>query len=494
VDILRITKLNEVYIKIHCNTGLAYELSEYFSFKVPGAEWSPKFKAKVWDGKIRLFNIMSGTLYAGLLYAVEKFCQDRKYEIEYSDDFSATEFSLKEAKKFIDTLNLPDKYKARDYQLDAFVYAVRNNRALFLSPTASGKSFIIYLITRYYQHVSKGRCRILIVVPSISLVTQLAGDFADYGMSLDGNVHQITGGVDKKTSYPITISTWQSIYKLDKKYFKQFDLVMGDEAHLFKAKSLISILTKCEEAPYRFGFTGTLDGSKTNKLVLEGLFGRVRKVTTTAELIAKGTLSSFKIKAIVLNYPEHIRKESANKRKIYTEEIDFIVTNPRRNRFIRNLALSLKGNTMVLFQFVDKHGKVLYDMIKSAAGDRNVYYVSGEIEGEDRELIRKAVEKDKDCIIVASVVFATGVNIVNLQNIIFSSPSKSRIRNLQAIGRVLRKSATSTEAELFDIADDLQWKSRKNHTLKHFIERIQIYSQEKFPYKIYPVKLKDNDD
>lgn len=437
---------------------------------------------------------MAGTLYAGLLYAVEQFCQDRKYEIEYVDDFSATEFSIKEADKFIQTLNLPAKYKARDYQLEAFVHAIRDRRALFLSPTASGKSFIIYLITRYYQHVSRGRCKCLIIVPTTSLVAQLASDFADYGMSIDGSVHQITGGVDKKTTFPITISTWQSIYKLDKKYFKQFDLVIGDEAHLFKAKSLISILTKCEEAPYRFGFTGTLDGSKTNKLVLEGLFGRVRKVTTTAELIAKGTLSKFEIKAIVLNYPNSVRQMVSKKKRIYSEEIDYIVTNQQRNRFIKNLALSLKGNTMVLFQFVDKHGKILYDMIQAAAGDRKVFYVSGEIEGADRETIRRAVEEEQDCIIVASVVFATGVNIVNLRNIIFASPSKSRIRNLQAIGRVLRKSETSTEAELFDIADDLHWKGRKNHTLKHFIERIQIYSQEKFPYKIYPVKLKDRND
>lgn len=438
---------------------------------------------------------MTGLLYTGLLYAIEQFCQERRYEIHYIDDFSAFEFAVIEAEAFIKKLNIPDKYQTRDYQLDAFVDAVRERRALFLSPTASGKSFIIYLITRYYLNALKSKGKCLIIVPTTSLVSQLASDFSDYGLSLDGMVHGITGGVVKQTDCPITISTWQSIYKLDKKYFKQFTLVIGDEAHLFKAKSLVSILTKCEEAPYRFGFTGTLDGTKTHKLVLEGLFGRVRRVTTTTRLIEQHHLSNFRVKAIVLRYSPDVCRFVATKKKTYAEEIDFIVTYHQRNRFIKNLALSLKGNTLVLFQYVDKHGKVLYDMIKAAAPEgRNIYYVSGDVEASAREDIRRAVEQDEDCIIVASLVFATGINIVNLRNIIFASPSKSRIRVLQSIGRVLRRSSTSQEAELFDIADDLHWKTRKNFTLLHFLERIKIYAQEKFPYKIYPVELKDKDE
>lgn len=488
-DILSVSQLNESYIKITCEPGIAYELNDFFTFDVPGAKWSPQFKSKFWDGKIRLYNVMAGTLYAGLLTYVEHFCQERQYELEYLDDFSATEFSVKEAEDFIKTLKLPAKFAVRDYQLEAFIHAVRHRRALFLSPTASGKSFIIYLTIRYYQHVNR-KAKCLIVVPTTSLVSQLAGDFADYGLPIDGNVHKIYAGEDKQTDLPITISTWQSIYKMDKRYFGSFDVVIGDEAHLFKAKSLTSILSKCEEAQYRFGFTGTLDGTHTHKLVLEGLFGRVRSVTTTAKLIEQKHLSNFKVKAIVLRHNDLVCKEMA--KKTYADEIDYIVSNQRRNRFIKNLSLSLKGNTLILFQFIDKQGKVLYDLISEAAADgRKVFYVSGDIQGEEREAIRRAVEEETDCIIVASMVFATGINIVNLRNIIFASPSKSRIRNLQSIGRVLRRSATSTEAVLFDIADDLHWKTRQNHTLKHFIERIKLYSQEKFPYKVYPVSFKE---
>ena len=266
-------------------------------------------------------------------------------------------------------------------------------------------------------------------------------------------------------------------------------MVIGDEAHLFKAKSLTSIMGKMTNCKYRFGFTGTLDGTQTNKLVLEGVFGAVRRVTTTAELIEQKHLADFEIKCIVLSYPDEIRKDII--KKTYQEEIDFIVRNEARNKFIKNLALSLKGNTLILFQYVEKHGDVLYDMIKTAAGDRHIYYVSGRTEADDREFIRKIVETEKDAIIVASSgVFSTGVNIRNLYNVIFSSPSKSRIKNLQSIGRVLRKSEIKDSAVLYDIADDLSWKSKPNYTIEHFKERIKIYSEESFPFKIYKVSLK----
>jgi superfamily II DNA or RNA helicase len=277
---------------------------------------------------------------------------------------------------------------------------------------------------------------------------------------------------------------------MPKEFFKQFDVVIGDEAHLFKAKSLTSILSNLDSCRYRFGFTGTLDGTQTHKLVLEGLFGPVRKVTTTAELIDQKHLADFKIKIIVLSYPEEIRKMIARSAD-YQAEMDYIVRLEARNKFIRNLALSLDGNTLLLFQFVEKHGKELFSKIKDEATGRNVYYVSGSVEGEEREEIRKIVETEQNAIIVASYgTFSTGVNIRNLHNVIFSSPSKSKIRNLQSIGRGLRKSDTKDSATLYDIADDMSWKEKKNFTLLHFMERVKIYNEEKFEYKIFKVNLK----
>jgi len=302
MEIIRVEKHDETYNKIFCEPGTAFELSEYFTFEVPGAKFMPAYKNKVWDGKVRMFNTMTCLLYGGLNNYIKKFCEDRGYSYEEDDCFAANEFSVAEALDFIKTIKLPESYTPRDYQLEAFVYAIRHNRALMLSPTASGKSFIIYLLVRYYH------ARTLIIVPTTSLVSQLASDFADYGFLSDRFVHRIFAGQDKQTDKPITISTWQSLYKMPKEYFQQFDVVIGDEAHLFKAKSLTSILSMLDNCKYRFGFTGTLDGTQTHKLVLEGLFGAVRQVTTTATLIDQKHLSSFHIKAIVLKYPDEIKK------------------------------------------------------------------------------------------------------------------------------------------------------------------------------------------
>ena len=480
---VQIEKVNETYNKIIADPSTIMELSGYFTFDIPGAKFTPAYRNKMWDGKIRLLNSMTCQLYAGLNRYVENFCKTRNYEVEYLSDFSTDEFSVIEAKEFINTINLPEKYNARDYQLEAFIHAVRERRALMLSPTASGKSFIIYLIARYYN------ARTLIIVPTTSLVSQLASDFADYGFVSDKFVHRVFAGQDKQTDKPVTISTWQSIYKMPKEYFKQFDVVIGDEAHLFKAKSLTSILSMLDNCKYRFGFTGTLDGTQTHKLVLEGLFGPVKKVTSTAELIEQKHLAEFKIKAIVLSYPEEVRKMIARSAD-YQAEMDYLVKLEARNKFIRNLALSLEGNTLLLFQYVDKHGKGLYDNLVKESKDRKIFYVSGEVDGEEREEIRKIVETEKNAIIVASYgTFSTGVNIRNLHNVIFSSPSKSKVRNLQSIGRGLRKSDSKDSATLYDIADDMTWKSKKNFTLLHFMARIAIYNEEKFPYKIYNVSI-----
>jgi len=482
MDIIEIERFDETYNRIICDPGIGFELNEYFTFEVPGAKFMPAVRNKVWDGKIRLYNVMSCLLYAGLNKYIEEFANKRNYTIIYKSDFSADEFSLKEAFEFINTINLPSKYQPRDYQMHAFTYAVRNRRALMLSPTASGKSFIIYLIARYYN------ARTLIIVPTTSLVSQLASDFTDYGFVSDRFVHRIFAGQDKQTDKPITISTWQSIYKMPKEYFEQFNVVIGDEAHLFKAKSLTSIMSKLNLCRYRFGFTGTLDGTQTNQLVLEGLFGPVRKVTTTAELIEQRHLTKFEIKAIILKYPDNIRQQLRN--ADYQAELDFLVRNDARNRFIMNLTLSLSGNTLLLFQFVEKHGSVLYDMIKDCG--RKVFYVHGGVDGEEREEIRKLLETEENAIVIASVgTFSTGVNIPSLRNIISASPSKSKIRTLQSIGRVLRKSAGKDGATLYDIADDLTWKTKKNFTIMHFVARMVIYNEEKFDYRLYPVNLKD---
>ena len=489
---ITITKVNEVYGKVTCERHVARELSEYFTFFVPGYQFVPAYRNRIWDGKIRLFNLQTSQLYLGLIPYLTEFCDEREYA--YSHDLIEDEYSVYHAHKFFDTLNLHSNGKpigVREHQQNAFIEAIQKRRTLLLSPTASGKSLIIYLLFRQlldYQDL-KG----LIIVPTTSLVEQLYTDFQDYssenGFDVEDNVHRIYQGKEKVTDKKLTISTWQSLYKLPPEYFQQFDYVIGDEAHLFKAQSLTSILTACVNAKYRIGLTGTLDGTKTHKLVLEGLFGPTKRVITTKELIDKKQLSPFNIKCLVLKHSDEICQEM--KDKSYPDELKFLIESENRNRFIRNLAVSLNKNTLVLFQ-MKKHGKLLYEMIKEKAIGRNVFFVDGDVETDVREEIRRLMEISENAIFVASFgTTSTGINIKNLHNIIFTSPSKSRVRNLQSIGRGLRQSDNKEIATLYDIADDLRIKKHTNFTLQHFVERVKIYNEEQFSFKIYNIGLKN---
>jgi len=185
-------------------------------------------------------------------------------------------------------------------------------------------------------------------------------------------------------------------------------------------------------------------------------------------------------------------KHPPNKFETFEEEVKYIIGHNRRNNFIKNLALDLKGNTLILYARVEGHGQPLYEMINNNTTDnRHVFFVHGGVDTQDREQVREITEREDNAIIVASYgTFSTGINIKRLHNVIFASPSKSRIRNLQSIGRVLRKGNGKMKATLYDIADDICYKSRKNYTLNHLIERIKVYNEEKFNYDIVNIPLK----
>ena len=502
---ITILKKNESTALVDCDAGIAQELSEYFSFFVPGYKYMKLYKRRIWDGKIRLFNAVNRELPAGLYPFVDEFCKRNGYTLltessDYGSPLDKNEQNPEIIYKYIKDLNLQSRgnpIDIRDYQFDAVMKALNLNRCVLLSPTGSGKSLIIYCLSQIWlKYISNGfryphAGRVLIVVPTTSLVEQMEKDFIDYGYSPQG-IHKIYSGKDKDNiNSSIVISTWQSIYKLPKDWFDQFGMVIGDECHGFKSKSLTDIMNKCTEAKYRIGTTGTLDNAQVHHLVLQGLFGKIHRVTTTKELQDNNTLAKLDINIVILKYDEKARKDFG--KKTYHEEIDFIVGHEARNRFVRNLALSSSGNTLVLFQRVDAHGKPLFDLInEKAEKGRKVFYVSGEVETNDREAIRQITEKQKDAIIVASLgTFSTGINIRNLHNIIFASPSKSQIKVLQSIGRGLRQSDDGRSTTLYDITDDIHYKGRKNYALLHGEERVKIYNKEKFNFKIIEVPIGD---
>ena len=487
---LWVRKLDEVYVQVEASAGIHRELSEYFKFRVPGYQFMPAYKAHMWDGYIRLYNA-NGTIYSGLVDHIKKFADERQYLIEIDKNVTdrQTGFQREDAQKFLQTLKLP--HVPHEHQIDAVHDAIVNNRRLLLCPTASGKSLIIYALTRWYHE------KTLIIVPTVGLVSQMTADFKDYSdndhtFDYSNDIHTIYQGQDKNTKKPVVITTWQSIYKQPKMWFDQFGLVIGDEVHSFKATCLKSIMTNLTNTKYRFGTTGTLDGTMTHQLVLEGLFGKTLEVVKSKQLMDKKLLANLSITCACLKYSEAECK--AVKKMNYQEEVKYLVEHKERNKFIRNLAISQKQNSLVLFQFVE-HGKHLFDEIKKKLAKedpkRKVFFVAGETEKDARENIRKLTEKEKNAIIVASSgVFSTGINIRNLKVLIFVSPTKSRIKTLQSIGRTLRLGDDSDQATVFDLVDDLSYKTHKNFAVKHFFERVKIYNGEKFKFKIVQVNLK----
>lgn len=501
-DKIELEKIDDVYMRVIADAGTLQEISEFFSFQPPGYEFSPKYKARVWDGYIRLITPFKPFLYIGLLSLLKQFCEIREYELIVNDGLDDIEdipddYGYKLAKE----MNIP--YSLRDYQNKYIVNAIRHKRSLSLSPTASGKSLMIYLIAMNYYKAF--RHRTLIIVPTISLVQQMAGDFEEYGCDVD-LIYKIQGGVEKETNKAFVISTWQSLQRLPKDWFSQFTVVIGDEAHLFTGKSISGIMEKCTNATYRFGFTGTITSdSKTHQLVLQGLFGKVEKFIATKDLIEEGTVANFKIKCLVLNYPSDVKKKfrsginkfnkdsgPMSKTKKYSAEREFIVNNHKRNLFIRNLVWSLNDqNNLILFELVEKHGKLLEPLLRKEG--RELHFIHGSTSGEERERIRHLIENDPEKrhdILASSGVFSTGISLKRLDNLILVNGGKSEIRNLQSIGRTLRKGNGSDNATLYDIADNLSEGSFVNYTLNHFRKRIEIYSSEEFPFKIYNIDLK----
>ena len=463
-------KVDEVFMQVQCDKGLARDLYDFFSYTVPNAKFMPSVKNRYWDGKVRLFSIKTNKIYIGLLPYVDEFCRERGYDIVGINDIIGEKHREKCSQSWLADLNLP--FEPREYQIDAFNTATQYGRQLLLSPTASGKSLIIYLLARYYNK------KTIIIVPTTSLVEQMAKDFKDYGY--DKEICKIYGGQPVFDS-DITISTWQSFSKAPKDVMESFEVVVGDEAHLFKANVLKGILEKMKKTAIRFGTTGTLDGSECHRLQLEGLFGPVKKVISTKELIEDGTIAKLDIDCVILRHTKQ-------KKMTYQEEMDYLVSNEARNEFICNLVYSLSGNTLVLFQYVEKHGVLLHEKMFKRLGE-NLHYVYGGTDTEDREAVREIVEKaENDTILASYGTFSTGVNIKRIDNIVFASPSKSRIRNLQSIGRGLRKVDGKDKMRLFDIADDLQC---DNYTLSHLKDRINIYNEERFSYEIKQFELND---
>lgn len=487
-EIIKLTKFNETFIKIDCSDGVAKELYDIFSFYVPNYQHMPRFKARVFDGKIRLFDARKRLIYKGLYGRILEFAKNSGYKVESGWKPYDNSLTREETIEIFKRVN--GKFEPKDHQIDFLHNCLKYQNCLVLSPTSSGKSFAIYNLIRTIKKTGKG----LLVVPSINLVGQMFKDFAEYseknGWVVSDNCHLIYEGQEKHSPKPIYISTWQSLQTLGPKYFAQFDYVIVDEAHGAKATELKRIMERCVNAKFRIGTTGTLDGMETNELVIQGLFGNIVQVISTSEMIKKGDASQLAINCMILN---HTNKKE-NERILgldYSNQLGYLVDCEPRNRFIRKIVAGEKGNRLVLFQYVEKHGIPLFKAFKAEYPDKEVYFISGDTPVKERERIRERLSQTDDAVLFASYgTYSTGMNVPSLKHVFSTLPGKSRVRVLQTIGRVLRLYEGKHLAMFWDFADEMRVGKRTNLSYKHFEERLEIYMKESFRVKQYRIDIK----
>lgn len=497
---IKINFLNFSHVHVECEDGIFYELRDYFSFEAENYRFNPKFKQGVWDGRIRLLDYNRKLPY-GLVNQIKKFADQFGYsfwidpQITEKEEISREEFDKWVESKEIYSGNT--KITPHWYQSDAVYDGLVNRRKILNLPTSAGKSLIQALLARYYLENYEGK--VLILVPTTALVDQMINDFVDYRLFPRAACLGIRSGTKRDSDAMIYVSTYQTAVKQPKEWFEQFGQFMNDECHMATGKSISTVIEGLTNCMFKFGLSGSLRDGKANLMQYMGLFGDIFKPVSTSKLMEDGQVTDLKINSIFLRYPDEFTVKM--KGKTYQDEIKVITKATRRNKWVTNLALKLSKkdeNVFLMFKNIE-HGKSMFEMLKEA-GHEKVYYVSGEVDTETRNALKVMAENGKGIIVVASYgVFSTGISVKNLHHIIFAHPVKSKVIVLQTIGRVLRKHESKSTANVWDIVDDMGVKPKSanakkkyvhiNFALKHALERIQRYADEKFNYVIKQVEI-----
>jgi superfamily II DNA or RNA helicase len=491
-----VEKLNEVWMRVESDDVTEVELYNKFSFFVDGYKYMPKFKAGVWDGQIHLWNQNTKRMYFGLYTELKQFAKENSHAILDSVKNKDPEFSVEYISTWLDSQILTsgdDIIECRDYQYTSVVECLHNKRKVIKSPTSSGKTLILYLISKFlYEH---GK-RILIQTDSTNLVSQTYTDWIDYSQANKFQVEDITqkiyGGLDKNITKPIAISTWQTQHSQNKNkefgYFNEFfDAVLIDEAHRSDTNSITGILENCTDIEYRMGFSGSIKKTKMNQMQLTGLLGPVHKAITTRELIDRGEVADVKINMVICKYPKIVHKVLKDKK--YQDQIEWLLNVVERNRFIVNLAASKKGNSLILFNN-EFHGELLVDLCKELYPNIPVFFINGKTKTETREEIRSKIEGLEKSITVGSFgTISTGWSVKNLHNLILAHPYKSPIRIIQSIGRVLRLFKNKFKCNMYDICDILVTSGKRDYLKKHTAQRAEIYIDEELNFSTHEIEF-----
>lgn len=495
---------NEAFVIINTTRDIDRELTQYFSLEaVPykknhkKVRYTARGKGRHWDGMTRFYSYTKHELPKGLLYKVVDFCQERKYRL--SIDPSLLEQGTVDPEKFVKELGII--HVPHDFQYDALKKSIESGRRFILSPTSSGKSLLLFALTMWY--LKKTKKKVLIVVPFLGLLEQLKKEFGAYSPSigLDNHIHLISGGcpVDDPTKM-VYIATYHSLVNQHHSYYEQFGCVMVDEVHR-SYDQVKKILDKCKTIKHRFGFTGTLDGTKIHLWKTESITGRLYSTIKTNILIKRGLASSLNILCFMFKYSEKYKtevtlkmaqkpKEGLTAAHAYNQKLEYIVNLPERNQKIKDIILNAPNNknTLVLTDRL-QHVQILSEYLKGT--NKKVVLINGTVSGENREKIREFTENNENVVIIGTYgTISTGTNIKNLQNIIFATSGKTQIKLLQSIGRGLRKDGKDNKLNVIDITDDFNMDNpNKDYFIQHFRERLKIYVKEEFDYKTYHINI-----
>ena len=457
-------------LSVRCSDKLLFDdIREHFSVENQNARFARRYNRFAPSRKYVI--TATGACELGLYWEIRKYLIKKQINIDVS-----ISNNLKKALEVgVDTeLCSGFKFELRDYQSDVVRKALRLGRGTCVLGTGAGKTFITAaLIENFFRNASdKDTFKCLMLVPDLGLVTQTYDEFVNCGSTF--KVTKWTGKNTPDLTANVIIANIgiiQSRFE-DNDWLKYVDLLIVDEAHKVAHGNKISKIVHKIKTQNKFGFTGTLPEDQLDKWSIIGKLGPVIYEKSSYELRVEDHLASVSVKVVKLNYTQQINYTTHNR---YREELDFIYENVDRNNFLTKLCSKLQNNILVLVNHI-KHGEVLQEYFEQIL-DKQVYFIRGEVEVEEREHIKQIMEKHDNIVCIAiSAIFSTGVNIKNLHNIIFTAGGKSFIRTVQSIGRGLRKHASKDELVIIDACDNLPYGTR------HYDKRKTIYEKEKIKY------------
>lgn len=496
---IQIQKVNSAFIKITGDYDDKQIISNHFTVNAPNFYFSPKYKAGIWDGRIRYMNWSTGYLPYGLFSELISCAGQNDINVDVEeklikdvDDMNINDFD-KHAFMNMNPDFLPGGSKeVRDYQLEGAKLSLQAKRGLLEHATRSGKSLTSFLAVNYiYNKFLKGKVteyKIVVVVPTTQLILQFTGDYIEYGFPEDKIGKYFAD--EKNNEATLIVGTWQSLRSAQHIHNNVLFLIC-DEVHGGKSTEIKTLTEKCTKATIRIGMTGTLPEEECDRLTITGCFGPIISTIKARELIDRGILAEAHINSLLIHYPkkiikkaieEIVKKQKKKTNAKYRAEKIILRKHPKRHKLACKLAKKHPDDTMLYLFDEEKMGLTYYEKLKKEFPDRKVLFVNGGIKTTEREKIRQTAINEKGVIVVASIkTFATGITIPNLHVITFLWVGKSTITIIQAIGRGLGKCGTKEKVIIYDFNDQL------HYTGKHGNERLRIYMHEGHTTKLFNI-------